>query len=119
MKIIFLLATILLATPAIAEPHECRTRKPILESRFDALCPYVRQVHPRPVPWDEDKCATWLFEYGMAVFHERNSLRQLNEANRIERERLEAEIRSEFADATPTPTISPTISPTVTPTPEP
>ena len=117
--ILILLSILLLAGAAYAENKTCKTRRPAIETRFQQLCPLVRAVHPRPTPWNETKCATWLFERGMADFRERTRTTQLNAANRQTRLDIKAEREDEFSDVTPAPTASPTVSPTTSPTPSP
>jgi len=112
----FLFATAALVGVALAEDKTCKTRKPAIEARFDQLCPLVRKVHPRPTPWNETKCATWLFERGVSDFRERTQITLLNAATKQTRRELRAERQAEFGDPTPLPTASPTPSPTVAPT---
>jgi len=121
---IFLVLLLLFASAAHAETRKCITRTPTIEARFLQLCSLVRARHPRPVPWSEHKCATWLFEYGMAEFREATRLDELNNSIRLTQSDLRVERMLEFGEVeptpgatTPSPTTSPTVSPTATPTP--
>ena len=112
----------LLVGAAQAEDKVCQTRKPAIEARFDQLCPLVRTVHPQPTPWSEAKCATWLFEYGMAGFREATQVAIQNQNIRQSAAVRRAERQAEFGEPTPDPSLptpSPTVSPTAAPTPVP
>lgn len=115
----------LFSATAQSEVHECVTRKPAIEARYDVLCPLAEKYARSSGAWTDKKCATFFFEGGLRVFSNRIQQEIRKELQRVKRcednNRELAEFEGIEPDdcSPPPPTPSPTQMPTPMPTPQP